>query len=466
MLSKLKEQLNSVLPKHNDANIIFRGLSVPIDRFLSGNVRFAKKIGEFMPVVVADNYMELSSDLPENSDQLFVKHILHYMSLGCLIRIGGLELKSVTDFSTTDFSITLDSRVETSFLSGAEVLMYAYPLSTVTTTLNTQYGPFRCSGDFRLYNGDVLCILSPANVYTSFQEIEVERVELLNSVTNECSFYLKKPVSLEIANLLVEGDRVVYVRAYPAYSSSTTPLSITPLQDPVGLCILDFFSSMLYHLDPVRQVRTLRGYTYADETNAILETTEFQPNSVVVRQPILSSSIILWDLVYGTMNLRNGWVSCLLNAEGKFCISTDLVPNLPSTADSWGIVIMPKGSTNVRASCQFIPNDAIVQTLLPNVHNSVIVSITPNDATRLEITLYGAPGQEVWVGDFSMQNYYVEQIQYDIVGHVTGNYTWFTSGAIVKPYFRTVEPIGFTVAGEDSYQSQIDNGVILYPGEH
>jgi hypothetical protein len=80
-IRKIQEIINGKLPSYNSAFIKVRGLAIPLDIFLKGKVRFARKLGAQLSIWIPDNATITTAETSIANNKLFVQDKISWLAL-------------------------------------------------------------------------------------------------------------------------------------------------------------------------------------------------------------------------------------------------------------------------------------------------------------------------------------------------------------------------------------------------
>lgn len=135
-IRKLFELINGKLPSYNSAFLKLRGIAHPLDVFLSGKLRFARKVGSPLPIWLPDNQTTLSSAVSPTKDLLDVHDIIPWLRVGSKLLIDGRATAYLDDILNSGSTLMLTEPLITGYPAGTTVDLYAQPLE-----LNGTYTP-------------------------------------------------------------------------------------------------------------------------------------------------------------------------------------------------------------------------------------------------------------------------------------------------------------------------------------
>lgn len=140
--------MNSELPTESSLYTRVLGVAIPIDPFLTGTTRFARKIGDFTSLIMADTSTSLAADGNINSQRIVTNEICPWIVVGSRILVQQSELMTVRDFQTdvakNQMTLDFEEKFRTQHPTGSQVLLYGHPIvvdavqsSTLTQTFNS-----------------------------------------------------------------------------------------------------------------------------------------------------------------------------------------------------------------------------------------------------------------------------------------------------------------------------------------
>src|SRR5579885_2202464 len=255
VLERISDLINKSLPTYANATIIPRGVTIPADPFLTGSVRFARKSGEFQPVISPDTTTALSTNAVATLSTIKVNNLPTWYVLGALLSLEGREIVTISDIDTTTNTITLLNPLASNHASGSSVTLFGVPI---------------------LINGNVAkgqTIFSIKSAYTFFvgDVFLIDRVEY--NVTAATFVGIDPGTQLGVWQLtLASGihralidEETDYLRAYPAYTSKIVylPSSVTLSTAVVGPVLLDWVSATFVTGQAIAETMTVQFYNAA-----------------------------------------------------------------------------------------------------------------------------------------------------------------------------------------------------------
>jgi hypothetical protein len=133
---KLFDLVNGKLPSYNSAFLKLRGIAHPLDVFLSGRLRFARKVGSPLPIWLPDNQTTLASAVSPTKDQISVSELVSWIQPGSKLLIDGRAFAYVDDVLNSGMTFLLTEPLITGYPAGTTVDLYGHPLE-----LNGTYVP-------------------------------------------------------------------------------------------------------------------------------------------------------------------------------------------------------------------------------------------------------------------------------------------------------------------------------------
>jgi hypothetical protein len=133
---KLFDLVNGKLPSYNSAFLKLRGIAHPLDVFLSGRLRFARKVGSPLPIWLPDNQTTLASAVSPTKDQISVSELISWIQPGSKLLIDGRAFAYVDDVLNSGMTFLLTEPLITGYPAGTTVDLYGHPLE-----LNGTYVP-------------------------------------------------------------------------------------------------------------------------------------------------------------------------------------------------------------------------------------------------------------------------------------------------------------------------------------
>lgn len=140
-IAKIASLINGKLPSYNSAFLNVRGLALPLDIFLKGKPRFAKKLGSEFSIWAADNTTTLTQTTSITQDKLFVDPPNAWITIGSKLRLNNQVFGFVSDVVDSGFGIILDEYPVINLPFGSNVELYGHPLEVLGTYSGTADSP-------------------------------------------------------------------------------------------------------------------------------------------------------------------------------------------------------------------------------------------------------------------------------------------------------------------------------------
>lgn len=437
-LRQIEDTINSTISNYAHIKIMPRGLPYYVDSLLRGTVRFAKRTGSNIAMIRPDNTYKISTTVSQSSRQVFLSHETPWIGLDALVSLGPeKELQVVSDIIGNQ--IVLAEPTNRSFSTSDKLLLYATPLeAAITTPAGADMISVRTH--YPLFNGDIFGYLATPGFIQSFTEIKIEQAIIGGTTTDPYYSQLYQVKLSEPIGRQLETNELVYIRAYPAYSSQTVRVPNSILSpEPLGPFLIDHLGGNLLEGDKFEEtlsIKTLsRGGSYIAGTPYSFDTVE--NNHLVLDRPLAAHSPLFWDLAEGTMRFTPSRVLFRVNENSKFAAGFKCVPVLDGN-HSWRINIKSNETCTIRFI--FYPNAPQEFTIPAGNSITAIVSIPAGTepVDRVEINIAAETNiAEIALSDWSPITNFVDQIQYALVIKATGLASYLSSGLILKPYFLT-----------------------------
>lgn len=144
---KIADLANGKLPSYNSAFVKARGIAHPLDVFLTGTLRFARKVGSPLPIWLPDNQTSLTSAVTATQSRLDVLEVLPWIQPGSKLLLAERSFVYVDDILNEGKTISLTETLTTGFPVDTLVDLYAVPLE-LNGTFSPPSSSFPVSDDF------------------------------------------------------------------------------------------------------------------------------------------------------------------------------------------------------------------------------------------------------------------------------------------------------------------------------
>lgn len=506
-LDSLEETLNRQLPLWSSARLIPRGLLLPLDPYLSGTARAAKKVGEVLPVLVPNNTATTSTEIQPSDVKIYLNvNTLFYLKPGFLISLNNEKVIEITKIAGLE--ITLSEKAGLNLPAGSTVSVYAFPAKIlgdfiVPNPPLPRPNVIEIKTSVELMEGDFIDIPSGHGGFNEYEIVTIHAARKSRDPIDaefpyiwaiEISQVAIPDIPPEIADSiqtltgiprnLIDGE-TIYLRAFPAYFSkqivaqpryfhiptatigpylldrvsglvNDNPESAPPSEsDPVGDNIVD--------VDEITEIEFLRGDSSLTKTVKLKVGEQFP----VWNQNIESEHLVMWDVLRGQLDFAQGFMVMNLDEHGYAEVFTKLVPSIDHTAVDAPIFTINTQSTSEYNVCiELYPNASVTKTAVVSstdtnfYSDSAVLHLDPSGEapTAFKISVAGLPGQQVGVHSIISSLPSVAKIRYKILARTVGNYHWASSGLLQKPMWMSAYLT-------DGYGLRVplDGGKIMFP---
>ena len=324
-LSKIEQTINNTVNHYSHIKIVPRGLPRFVDSLLRGTVRFAKRSGNTISLINADNTFKFLTPPQIRDNKFNIAETTGWINEDCILSIGpDRELHQVYD--VIDNTVLLKSNLTQSFTTDDKVLLHSYPMYLLVN-VNEGDTIISVKTHYKLANGDTFVYLYNENLLQSLSEIKIKKATYLGVSGN--SFYsLLYSLELEapMPTSLALNTRV-YMRAYPAYFSAPVRVpSALFTSEPIGPFLIDMLGGRLtegLEFKETFAIRTLNrnnNYTLGDTTSYVT----VDKNYLILDRSIPVHAPMFWELAAGTMRITPTRIVLKVNDTYSFD-NTDLV---------------------------------------------------------------------------------------------------------------------------------------------
>jgi len=321
-----------------------RGLSIPLDPFAKGQIRFGRKIEFLLPLLALQNRYQLDEDAVFDTDRVVLNLEPPWMTSGGFIYIGELELHEIED--VVDDTVILRSKLLADHPANEPVYHYSNPV-TVEGNYVAGVQTINFDTEYFIVRGDVIAISSRADITLSFKEYTIDDYVLIGTSggVNQYQVTFDRPIHRELAD-----DETIQLRAYMAYKSQIQPVPTQAgaVRRVVGPFLVDWLSAPFVTGLNLDERQTIQKYNDARIPLGPPEVIE--KNRLVLNVPIRADQFLWWDVIDGEINYDNSIKRFMFfpDDEGKSLINFDCVPkiNVPFTYAS-GSIIATEQSTLV-----------------------------------------------------------------------------------------------------------------------
>jgi hypothetical protein len=487
--------------------LIPRGLLIPLDPYLNGTARAAKKVGDQMPVLVPNNTATLLNDL-HTKDVTFTlnPNTLFYLKEEFLISLNGEKVVRVV--GRVGDEITISENPDIELPADSPIYVHAFPITILgdhsipnpplprpdiielksnQLMMSGDYLSIPCNGVLKEY--EITEIIASRKSSRSVDalapfiyEVKISQIGIPDDLPLEVREHI--PTISGIPRDLHDGE-TIYLRAFPAYFSKPLIVDSSYFHVPlasIGPYLLDRVSGLVLDnsetappseenpagdnqgdIDEVMEVDLLSsGLDLFDRVR--LQVREQLP---VWNPTIESEHMVMWSPQRGTLDFERGFLILNLDKYGFAEIETPLVPEIDLSLHEIPTWRMMSQSESVYNIClEFYPGVYKTETAThpPKsalYSNVLTLSSKPEtDPIRaIKISVSGVPGQKVEIHSLVSTNLpIITNVRYRILARTTGSYRWASSGILQKPIWMSAyltEAYGQRV--------KLDNGRLMFP---
>jgi hypothetical protein len=391
ILKTIADITNRQLYEGVQGTIIPRGLAYPLDTYMKGEVRFGRKIGFVLPLLVPDNRFVLDEDALYQVDRIVIDREAEWIEPGGYISIGEREIHEVEDVIEED--VILTTRLLADHPAGQFVYHYSNPIevegaySKGQTVINVDTPWF-------LVRGDVIAIATNPDLVLAFTEFSVVDLNLTGVVDDiyQYQITLDGPIQRDLVD-----EEVIQLRAFCSYKSITltVPTHGSALRRIVGPFLLDWASAPFVNNLPFGETMTVQPM--AINRVPLGPPLSFEKNSTLLNVPIRADQFMFWDRVKGRINYDNGQNRFVMmpDENGEWRLKYTAIPNIvvPSYFARGSISAVEPSLLNNNE--QVIIGDSIDQKILEFQVNGAYVP-TPESVASGTFTVGDIPADNEW----------------------------------------------------------------------
>lgn len=436
-LTRIESTINSTISTYAHQKVMPRGLPNFVDPLLRGSIRFGKRTGNSIAVINPDNTFPFGAVPNLKDSEVQLSRSSQWMSIDSIIELGGKERHHVEDVSEATLSIK--GEIKTEFSTLDRVVLYGSPLR-MTIQASAGSTTVLVKSPYKLANGDVFAFQQAAGLLESIAEIRASQTIFLGTSGDSeyplvYNLTLDKPLPVNLKN-----DELVWIRAYPAYFSSSVQVPNAFLtSEPLGPFLIDHLSGNLLEGQTFREtlaIKTInRSGNFVEGDDTRFSTT--YKNRVILDRPWSSHYPMFWVLDRGALRITPDRVVFKVDEDLEFVCGLKCVPPLPTdTERSWRVSVRSNEDCTIRFV--FAPHPPQEFTLTSGVNQTITLTIPddPQPVTNIEINVLAASDIcEVQVADWTPIGNTIETLEYSLVTEVAGEANYQSTGLIIKPYF-------------------------------
>jgi hypothetical protein len=333
-LFALRDTVRRVLPAYRAGIVRPRGMVIPIDPWLKGALRWARKLGGGAAVWRPDTRMRLDEGTGASEQIFYVNLIPDSLIIGTIIEVSPTFKSPVIDFDTQDFTLTVGIPLPKAKEAGEYIKVWGWPVTieggrTKGTTLIRVTTP----STLKLARGDRLQIPVNTEVEDPYS-FSTQHNVLSASFVEEDAEGSKYDLTLE--NVLardVASSETCYMRAFPAYFSgrATIPDYSAAYMKLVGPFLIDYMSGPLVIDTKVEEFVSARRYR-ADR-DPLTPMLPADHNGQINSMPIKAEQMLFWKKISGTINHDGRSAICTCDDDGLFRLVERMRPTMTVPTD-------------------------------------------------------------------------------------------------------------------------------------
>lgn len=438
ILRRIETLANDVAKDYSNVRLLARGTPTFLDPNLRGSLRFARSAGNFLPVLAPNNSTSLGADTSASTADTQLVAITPlpeaFTTLGAVLTIGpGRELVQIADIDTTTGAITTVDPIIGTHTAGTQVDLFGVPVEVIgpwaknATTIQVR-------SEVIVIAGDQIAIATTPTLINSTVSTLITSVTFLGTALdgrNNYELTLDQPITRSLVN---EED--ILLRGQAGYESQELRLSTVR-----GPFLVDYVSGPFFGDTIIDEYLNVRLKTaLGDPVPGFADFVPVTKNAPIVNVRVPAESILFWQPIKGSVQLRGTTVTAITDAQGEFAVFSELVPAWPP-GNEWVFPILSNTAALLRV--RFTPNEFRDASLFAGVPARVTVGIGSGEqpGTRVEIVIKGAPGAQVEIGDWLPSTSAVATLAYQVTSTAYGPNTWQASSLTLKPYFFTLADI-------------------------
>jgi hypothetical protein len=399
-------------------------------------VRFSRRRGNFLPVIEAENQSELAEDVTPPTDKIVVSRVIPGFEVpDAVLSIGpGRELARIFDIDIVTGEVFLDAELLGTHDAGAGINLYGVPIEIIG---NQAAGDdvIQIRSDWNIFIGDQIAIDTTSGLLNSTVLTTIIGTVFLGTGLDgrfQYEITLEEGISRSLLN-----EEKILLSAQPGYQS--TSLSVSRINGPF---VVDFVSGPFFEDTVIDEFLSIQLFnTLGDALTGFDNPVQVGKNFSVIDMPIKAESLLFWDVIQGSIQWRDGKFIAITDSDGRFVLSTELVPAFPAGTE-WEIPVKSNDTTLVNV--KFEPNEARSFSLSTGILTRIRVgSVTSDqDASRIEIAIRTErAGSEIEFNNWLPTSSAVATILYQITSTAFGSNVWQAGSLLLKEHFFTLDDI-------------------------
>ncbi len=439
------------VPEYAALRIVPRGTPIFPDPLMTGELRFARRLGANFAAMTPDNLLRLTEAAPAAQSVISIERTLLWFEQNALLSFNGIEMFEIADWSDATNQVVLRQPLTAGHDSQETATLWATPLVMHEDAV-AGVSAITVRSRYNLLNGDTVTF--PINeALSSLTEFNV-LVAQNGGASGDAEFpflftlLLHRPIPVD----LIENQSRIYLRAFPGYISPV--LRVPKIQAPsqLGPFVVDYLGTPLNSRVSVPETFSLRTFDTSGGvvfgTGPALVTVE--KNHPVMERPIWAENMLFWTVERGSggYTMPNQF-RLLSDAEGKARIQTSCVPQCPA-GTSWQFRVRATADGLLRIGSY--PNAFQDFALVANQTQTCTVTI-PAPADKLEILIRLNAKGEMTLRDAIPTGANVASFQYGLVVRVVGDSNYQSTSVIVKPLFLSLADLTARYDANQTYDS-------------
>lgn len=419
---RLYELINSKLPSWGSATLRYEGFVAVLDEDLTGSVRFGKKLGWPLPVWLADTSTNLTVFAPRNTNFIQVNPNQWFLP-GSRLRIDSQYDVTVSDISGD--RVFLTQPLATDFVVGTEVSLYYHPI-TVSGNYTAPIETFVVHSPYKIYRGDVL-------VLSGVHEVELSTVVF--DLINDEGLYVYTVTLAEPQQATASDGGILGLRAYPAYES---PNMLVPEQP----FVFDRLSGVFYEdMNDIREVDTIQ---LRDDTSTLVSELHSGKNTAIYQTQLPVDMLLFGKRMDGVIKWDSYRQAVVLRpSELKRCyLDYTFAPAwVPGQATAWTVILEATGPAKVTITLP--PGAKVSVDVNAGTTYTVNVPMPSGPVSDIQIRMFAEDeATEVRIRSWSLASHIpIRMVSHTTVAHVSGPWSWGSTGAIAKRALRLSDVI-------------------------
>jgi len=344
-LYAIRDTIRKILPSFRLGMVRPRGLLIPLDPWMRGQLRWARKIGGGAAVWRPETRMKLEEGTGSGEQVFSVNLLPDSLILGTILDVSPTFKATVTDFDTQFFTVTVGEEVPKAKEAGESIKVWGWPVTVEGGVSKGTYS-IRVSTPttLPLTRGDRLQVPVDPLADAPYSFTTPHNVSKVEFVEEDVEGY-KYILTLEQALARdVESSETCYMRAFPAYFSGrvSVPDYSAAFLKMIGPFLVDFMSGPLVINTEVEEFVNTRQYRADRDPITPLRASDH--NGQINRMPIKAEQLLFWNKVKGVINHDGVKTVCTTDPDGLFRVVERMRPTMSVPTDqfaSGSIVCIP-----------------------------------------------------------------------------------------------------------------------------